>query len=68
MVIGQGAVECPAYQRLASVLSFQIITIIHGSKIIAYLNILVNQFCKYQFLYVNRGWLWNMVSLACGML
>lgn len=63
MVIVQGVVECPAYQRLASVLSFQILTIIHGSKIIAYLNILVNQ-----FLYVNRGWLWNMVSLACGML
>jgi len=37
-------------------------------KIVVYLNILVNQFCKCQFPRVNRVWLWNMVSLACGML
>jgi len=32
MVIVLGAVECPACQRLASVLSFRIIAIIHESK------------------------------------
>jgi hypothetical protein len=68
MVIVRGAVECPACQRLASVLSFRIITIILGSKIIVYLNILVSQFCKCQSPCVNCVWLWNMVSLACGML
>jgi len=37
-------------------------------KIVVYPNILVSQFCNCQSPCVNCVWLWNMVSLACGML
>lgn len=65
MVIVQGTVGYSAFWIWENVLSFRIMTCIHENKVISYLKISVNQFCKCQFVCVNHVWLclhlWNAV-------